>query len=638
MLLVALGTVLIVSTALGPPTPASAADAPPHLPVVAVTASSSDGNIAENAVDDDPSTRWSADTTDPEQPAWLTVDLGAVHDIGYLGVAWHSGDERQTYYGLQVSSDGRAWTTVVNRAESSGTTINLEPVTLGVAPETGTSARFLRYLGYGNSGSGWNSITEVRVYPPNPGGAVVDDLSDLMPQPDPDAEPWDHPGLVDPQGRAITVPEPAPADGRTIDVTAYGADPAPESGDDAVAIRAAIADAAPGDTVLLPAGQYDLMSAETGDPTTHVGLRSGIRITGAGKDATVLVSHLTADTGSGKVLRGYGITDVVVSGLTITSTYDGPLSTDPEDDEAGGGPTYGIVLANQGMQVSERIEITDVAVERFERMGVRLEKTRFVTVRDSTFRDATGVGGGGTGYGISIQGTPGEDRYAWADDSRHNVVVDNTFDGTHLRHAILLQYNTHNNLVVGNVVNGGVLDAIDLHGEGEYLNEIRGNRVADNERAAVGIGNTGGSSTQHGASGRGNWIHDNLLIDNREGVIVQLGSPRTVVERNRIVGGVARARSGIEVRHAPATVVRENRVTGNRHAGFWGIRLAVDPGDNDGNGAGVPTDVVMAANRIVGNTGGVRIDAGTDLVLRDTTLVGNGTDLVIDPAADVDHG
>lgn len=627
-----LALAILVTAGLAGPAQAAVPD---HLPVASVSASSSDGNVAENAVDDDPATRWSAQTTDQAEPQWLAVDLGSVRAVGYLGIAWHSGDKRRSSYGLQVSADGSQWTTVVDRATSSGTTADLEPVTLGAAPETGRSARYLRYLGYGNSVNGWNSILELRVYPPNPDGAVVGDLSDLLPKPDPDAVPWTGPGLVDLAGGAVTVPTPAPATGRQLDVIDYGADPAAESADDAAAIRSALADAEPGDTVVLPAGTYDLITTEPGDPTTNVGLRTGVRLVGAGREATILRSHLTRDTNSGKVLRGYGVSDVVITGLMISSTYDGPLSTDPEDDEAGGGPTYGIVLANQGMRVSERVMIDNVAVERFERMGVRLEKTRFVVVRNSAFRDATGVGGGGTGYGVSIQGTPGADRYAWADDSRFNVVTGNTFEGTHLRHAILLQYFTHNNLVADNLITGGVLDAIDLHGEGEYLNEIRGNRVTDNERAAIGVGNTGGSASQHGASGRGNWIHRNHLRDNQHGIMIILGSPDTLVEHNLITGGETRARAGIELRNAPGTIVRGNRISGNQHEGFWGIRLVTDPGDSDGDGAGDPRNVLIKSNSVTGNFGGVRIDAGQKIVLQANRIVGNRTNLVIGPEADV---
>lgn len=631
------GPAAAASAQPGPSTTvASSADAatPAHWPVDSARALSSDGNLPEFAIDDDPATRWSSLTTSPEEPQWLVLDLGQVRSVGYLGIAWDKGEVRQALFDVELSTDSTTWRPAATDQASSGTSSNLEPVVLEDDAAAGSDARYVRYLGKGNSVSGWNSVTEIRVYPPNPGGAVVDDLSDLLPEPDPDAVPWTEPGLVTASGDRYRVEQPEPADGRTIDVTDLGADPAPESGDDAAAIRAALQAAAPGDEVYLPTGTYDLETTEPADPTTNVALHSGVHLRGDGA-ATRLVSALTPETQSGKVLRGYGVQDVRVSDLTVSSTYDGPLSTDHQDDAAEGGPAYGIVVANLGSQPSRRVLVENATVERFQKMGVRIEKSRDVTVKDSAFRDATSVGGGGNGYGVSVQGTPGADRYAYDDDSRHNAVVGNDFDGTHLRHAVLLQYWTHNNLVAGNTVHDAVLDAIDLHGEDEYLNEIRRNTVVDGHAAGVALGNTGGTSTQHDASGPGNWIHGNVLKNNREGVMLGLGTPSTLVERNVVTGGRGEhVRSGIEVRNAPGTVVRHNTVLANRAAGFWGIHLADDPGD-DGHASGVPTDVLVKQNFVVANDGGLRVDAGEDVRLVTNTVRGNRQNTQIADSADV---
>lgn len=616
--------------------PAAAAEPPEAITVVEVTASSSDGNLPESTIDGDLTTRWSAQTTDPAGPEWIRWDLGEIRQVGYLGLAWHQGDRRTSQFDLQVSDDGATWTTVVAAASSGGETVDLEAVELGVPPESGLQTRYLRYLGHGNSsGNGWNSINDVRVYPPNPDGAVVEELASSLPEPDPDAEPWTTPGLVEPDGEPYALTPPAPATGQTVNVLDHGADPADGTGDDAAAIRAAVAAAEPGDEVYLPPGVYDLDTTVPADPTTNIALRSGIHLRGAGADETILRSALTPQTPSGKVLRGMGITDVVVADLTVTSTFDGEFSDDPSAD-AGGGPAYGIFVSNLGVRPSLRVVIDAVTVERYQRMGVRIEKSRDVEVRGSTFRDATSVGGGGAGYGVTIQGTPLEDRYAYPDDSRHNVVRDNTFEGPYLRHAILLQYYTHNNLVVGNRITGTVLDAIDLHGEDEYLNEVRGNTVISSRAAGIALGNTGGTATQHDASGPGNWIHGNVLQGNREGVLVHIGSPDTLIENNVVVRGHrSPARVGIEVRHAPRTVVRANTITGNRADGFWGIRLTDDPGD-DGHGAGIPTDVLIDGNVVAANSNGVRIDAGSGIVLDDNIVRGNtGEQVRIDDDADV---
>lgn len=635
MFVVVLAMLLTGITGATPALSAELLPVPDHLTVESVTASGSDGNLPENAIDGDPSTRWSALTANPAEPQWIEFDLGSVKAVGYLGIAWYQGDLRASLFDVEASNDGATWTTVVEGAASSGTTVNFEPVELGVATGVGLEARFVRYIGYGNARSGWNSLTEVRLYPPHAGGAVVDDLSALLPAPNPDALPWTHPGLVESDGSPFEITDPAPATGRSINVLDYGADPAPSTGDDAAAIRAAIAAAEPGDEVLLPAGTFDLMTAEGADPSTNIALRSGVHLRGAGAGVTVLRSYLTPETNAGKVIRGYGIHDVVIADLTVSSTYEGPFSSDSGDNEASGGPAYGIYLANLGSRPSERVLVEGVTVERFQRIGVCIEKSREVVVRNSRFRDATSVGGGGAGYGIAIQGTAGKDRFAYDDDSRHNLVVGNTFDGTHIRHAILLQYYTHNNLISRNVIKGTVLDAIDLHGEDEYLNEIRGNAVTGSRAAGIGLGNTGGTATQHDAAGPGNWVHHNVLRGNREGVIVMMGTPDTLIEHNVITGGqVTPAQSGIEVRNAPGTVVRNNVIAGNRAVGFWGIHLKTDEGDG-GHAAGVPTDVLIESNTVVGNAGGVRIDAGTRIRLTGNLIRGNGEQLRISEDADV---
>jgi hypothetical protein len=367
---------------------------------------------------------------------------------------------------------------------------------------------------------------------------------------------WSEPGLVDEEGRPFEVAPPAPAAGRELIVTDFGADPEPHSGDDAEAIRAALDEAEEGDTVVLPRGTFDLRSSHPDEQSTHVLLRSGVHLRGAGPDRTVLVSDFDGEDDS-VVLLGEAVEEVVISGLTVTSTYDGPLGTDPDDDQAGGGPMFGIRIGERDGRGSARVLVEDVRVERFQRHGISLKATQEVVVRGCRVADATSVGPGGAGYGIAVEGRAGQRDPEAANDSRHNAVIDNVFDGEHLRHAILLQFPTHNNLIANNLVAGSVLDAIDVHGEQEYLNEIRGNTVTEGRRAAIALGNTGGETHGHAASGEGNWVHHNSLIGNREGIVVIMGTPNTLVEANRIVAD-ADSDIGIRIEDAPGTVVRDN--------------------------------------------------------------------------------
>lgn len=375
------------------------------------------------------------------------------------------------------------------------------------------------------------------------------------------ADPWTVPGLVDASGRPVDVSVPPPPTGRILDVTDLGAVPH-DGADDAAAIRAALSDAEPGDEVHLPSGTYDLVSTDPDDRRTHLSLVDGVHLRGDGAGRTILRSHAGAngsDGGDSSVIRGLAVTDAVVADLTLTSTHDGPLGTDTDDGDAGGGPQFGVYVGERDGRGSSRVLVEGLRVERFERHGISVKASREVTVRGNGVADATAVGPGGQGYGIAVEGRAGQRDPDADNDSRHNVVVDNVLDGTHLRHAVLLQFATHNNLVADNVVDGSLLDAVDLHGEGEYLNEIRGNTVTGCRRAAIALGNSGGSTHEHGASGEGNWVHHNELVDNAEGVIVILGTPDTVIEANLVVAG-KRSEAAFRVEDGPGTVLRDNQV------------------------------------------------------------------------------
>ena len=125
-----------------------------------VSASTHDGNLPANAVDNNLSTRWSANG----DPQWIRFDLGSPQVISHVNVAAYSGNTRRNRFDLQVGPDGVAWTTVVTAAETSGTTTQEETFQMG-----NVAARWVRYLGHGNSDptkAGWNSVAEVSVFSP----------------------------------------------------------------------------------------------------------------------------------------------------------------------------------------------------------------------------------------------------------------------------------------------------------------------------------------------------------------------------------------------------------------------------------------------------------------------------------------
>ncbi|WP_066316126.1 nitrous oxide reductase family maturation protein NosD [Bacillus sp. FJAT-29814] len=427
---------------------------------------------------------------------------------------------------------------------------------------------------------------------------------------------WQVPGLVDRSGAPTKVPTPGPATGKSLDVMDFGADPEPDSSDDAAAIRKALDAAEPGDEIFLPAGTYDLRSTDPADKSANIALRSGVNLRGEGPERTVLLTSLDGEKDS-RVIRGSGIHDVIVADFTITSRHDGPLGDDPNDGDAGGGPMYGIHIGAHKGKASSRVLVENLGIRRFERHGISVKASREVTLSRNYVSEATAVGPGGQGYGIAIEGSVDQHDPDAANDSRHNVVIGNTFDGRHLRHAILLQFPTHNNLVAENTIVGSLLDAIDLHGEGEYLNEVRDNTVIGGQQAGIALGNSGGAKNKHDASGPGNWVHSNHLIGNRQGILVALGTPDTLIESNRITAEED-SKVGIEVRNAPGTELRGNTITGGTD-GFWAIRLSKDRGA-DGRGKGIPSGIRIQSNiiRLVAN--GIRIDAGEDISMLENVV------------------
>ncbi|WP_168120070.1 discoidin domain-containing protein [Paenibacillus sp. HB172176] len=113
-----------------------------------------EGNIPENAVDGNMSTRWSASGSGQ----WLQLDLGQERLVNAVSAAWLSGNARKTWFDIQVSQDAETWQTVYE-GESSGISADSELYTFNAV-----SARYIRIVGYGNSVNTWNSINEAGVY------------------------------------------------------------------------------------------------------------------------------------------------------------------------------------------------------------------------------------------------------------------------------------------------------------------------------------------------------------------------------------------------------------------------------------------------------------------------------------------
>jgi F5/8 type C domain len=120
-----------------------------------VTASASQvSNVPANTHDGNPNTRWSAEG----DGQWIVYDLGSQMTVSQVAIAWYQGNQRQSSFAIEVSSNGTNWTEVYS-GESSGKTVELEPYSF-----TAVAARYVRIVGYGNTANQWNSITEVEIY------------------------------------------------------------------------------------------------------------------------------------------------------------------------------------------------------------------------------------------------------------------------------------------------------------------------------------------------------------------------------------------------------------------------------------------------------------------------------------------
>lgn len=122
--------------------------------IVSINASSDDGNIPANVIDNDETTRWSAEG----DGQWIEFDLGSIQTIDYLSIGFYLGDQRSSAFSISVSSDRSSWSEVFN-GNSNGMSSSQSEYDI-----SNVDARYVRIIGYGNSTNNWNSITEVDIF------------------------------------------------------------------------------------------------------------------------------------------------------------------------------------------------------------------------------------------------------------------------------------------------------------------------------------------------------------------------------------------------------------------------------------------------------------------------------------------
>jgi chitinase len=137
------------------PTPTTGPGSPIEVTPNTATASTNDGNVPGNAVDNNLSTRWSANG----DGQWIKVNLGAVRTITHVKIAFYNGNLRQSRFDLQVSSDDSNWTSALTGGLSAGTSTAEQTFDF---PDV--SGQWIRYLGHGNTANAWNSLLELSVF------------------------------------------------------------------------------------------------------------------------------------------------------------------------------------------------------------------------------------------------------------------------------------------------------------------------------------------------------------------------------------------------------------------------------------------------------------------------------------------
>ncbi len=423
------------------------------------------------------------------------------------------------------------------------------------------------------------------------------------------------PGFYNEDGTDHEILDPYWPWGDTLNVLDYGADILDNDNDDRPAVEAAVNAASMGDLVYFPNGVYNMMSPANSSGNSHIVLSDGYHLHGESMAGAIIKSQFPLtinENETTKTVKIQGKFAITIKNLTFTSDFSGQYYTDRVNNNPDrSAPGVHLYIDDSGSTPSKRVVVDSCKFEKFRAMAIRLANSSDCIVRNSEFSLATDVGGGGAGYGISLQGDGhGNDSYGMPRDSRYNLIENNTFTGPQIRHGVVVQYYSHNNLIRNNTLLLTTMDALDLHGEDEYNNELCYNVVEDvTMGGGVGVGNTG---ADHDASGYNNYIHHNTFTNCREGVKVYLESPYTRIEHNTVQSSSVSSAKGIYILNGPHTTIKNNIIRYNTSSGFVGIHLKHDDGTL-GDYNGDPDSVWIDSNQVYYNTNGIWVENGTNI-------------------------
>jgi hypothetical protein len=111
------------------------------------------GNVAANAVDANPATRWSSLYEDPQ---WYQIDLGKRYTIVKVVLNWEVAAAKE--YRLEVSEDGTNWTTIASKGEMP------KGARIDTLNNLGGSGRYIRMYGTARTTTYGYSLYEFEVY------------------------------------------------------------------------------------------------------------------------------------------------------------------------------------------------------------------------------------------------------------------------------------------------------------------------------------------------------------------------------------------------------------------------------------------------------------------------------------------
>lgn len=308
-------------------------------------------------------------------------------------------------------------------------------------------------------------------------------------------------------------------------------------------INTAIDTASPGDNLVMPDADYYFKGSVSG--LLFKADTAGVTLSGTTKEGTVIHTQLSGSPHS-VVYFTAGCTNSRVQNLTIAYS-------------SGSIPDMGMRFSDANLAATtytvNRVNIRNVDISGFSRVGVGGNNTKHILVEDSHIHDATAWDGGGEGYGVLWDGPCATDNWT------RNNLIDGDF-----RHGLLQVDLAHHNLFggtmdglpgrllpddapaaneCGNELDGARSGAVDMHGEIEYSCEISYNLIHDNTRdgttispngAGIEVGEPptdetlGGSG--HGRSGTQHWIHHNEIFGCPEGIRVMNKSHYVYIEYN----------------------------------------------------------------------------------------------------------